>query len=143
MTTPPKMAQLQFIVVTSTLLAKGKNEKLKAMRRKSIAMVSTVLDHRPILHLAGGSGSPRQRLRRTQAMEIMYDDRSEAVPSDIMAWNATVDPMFIRDSRQTMKKLTQRELRGTTKRLSIYTVIMVSGAMIYRASCPHSDATGE
>lgn len=142
MTTPPKMAQLQFIVVTSTLLTRGKNEKLKAMRRKRIARVSTVLDHRPILHLAGGSGSPRQRLRRTQEMEIMYDDRSEAVPRDMMAWKATVDPMFIRDSRQTMKKLTQRELRGTTKRLSIYMVSMVSGAVIYRASCPHSDAMG-
>lgn len=105
-------------------------------------MVSTVLDQRPILHLAGGSGSPRQRLRRTQEMEIMYDDRSEAVPRDMMAWNATVDPMFIRDSRQTMKKLTQRELRGTTKRLSIYMIGMVNSVVIYRASYPHLDATG-
>lgn len=72
----------------------------------------------------------------------MYDDRSEAVPRDMMAWNATVDPMFIRDSRQTMKKLTQRELRGTTKRLSIYMIGMVNSVVIYRASYPHLDATG-
>lgn len=117
MTTTPNINGAQFIVVASTSRVSGKKEKIHAIIRKRTAIVSTVLDHLPRLQRAGGRGSPRQRLRRTQEIEMIYDDSRETVPSERMAWNATSEPMLMSDKMQTTMKLTQRAFRGTTNRL--------------------------
>lgn len=57
----------------------------------------------------------RQRRIRTQVIEIMYEESSAAVPSDMMALKATEDPMLINERRETMTMLTERALRGTVK----------------------------
>lgn len=112
------MAELQFIFPVCTSRVSGKKLKLNATTRNKIANVSTVLEYLPMLQRAGGRGSPRQRFRRTQEMEIMYEESSEAVPRERMALNATEDAMLMSERRQTIMKLMQSEFRGTMKRLS-------------------------
>lgn len=48
-------------------------------------------------------------------MQMMYEDKSAAVPSDAIALNATVLPILIRDSRHVIVKDAITALTGISR----------------------------
>lgn len=107
------MAILQFIDFASTSLVKGKKLNVKTIARNKIETVSTNGVYFPILQRVAGSGCFFHRLSLTQEIDMMYEESRAAVPRDMMALKAMLDPMLIRARRDTITKLIQRALRGT------------------------------
>lgn len=110
------MTTVQFIDSTVGLVVRGKKQNTKMISRLSSAPVSTVDDHWPRLQRAGGSVSPRHRFQRTHPVEAMYELSNDAVPSDMIALNATEEPRLISDKRLTMTRLVQSAFNGTKNR---------------------------
>ena len=77
-----------------------------------MAKVLTYGLHLPMDQRSGGRGSPRHCFHRTHEVEIMYEVKREATPSEMIALKATSEPMLTRERRMTMAKLIRTEFSG-------------------------------
>lgn len=77
------------------------------------ARVLTASPLRPKLQRHEGSSWPRARLRATQPIDMVYVAMRATVDSEIMALNATVEPMLIKDKTVEKRQVNISELTGT------------------------------
>ena len=68
---PPNMTTFQFIVLSVTGIATGKNTKTQTTSRNNTAPMLTKIPNGPSVQRRGGSGSPRMRRKIRQVKEIM------------------------------------------------------------------------
>lgn len=105
----------------------GKKLNTKMTIKTRIEIESMTGVNFPMLQRAGGRGWSLHRRRRTQLIEMMYDDRRAAVPRDIMALKATDEPMLISERRDTMIRLRNKALSGTVKSPSYISFVSLPG----------------
>lgn len=109
---PPNMTTFQFIVLSVTGIATGKNTKTQTTSKNTRAPRLMKMPKRPRDQRLGGSGGPRRRLRIKVMKDIMYVPSRAETAREPIALNATVEPMLISDSRVVMMKVSRTALRG-------------------------------
>lgn len=94
---PPYITIHQFMPSASTVELSGKKANTKTGRRKHSAAMFIAIPKRPRLHLCGGSGSPRIRLRTRQLMVMMYEDIIAPIVRVTIARSAVEEPILMSD----------------------------------------------
>ena len=99
-------------MAASTGIATGKNEKTNSGSKNSMAPALIAMPYRPSVHRRAGSGCPRILLRRTHPIVIMYEERSDEMVKEMMAFSAAVEPMLMRESNVVTTKETMTAFKG-------------------------------
>ena len=68
--------------------------------------------YRPRDQRRGGRGAPKSRRQTKQPMVRKYEERIEVPPSEVIAFNASVEPRLISDRRLVTTKDTMTARRG-------------------------------
>lgn len=110
--TPPNIVDAQFILEAVTGLAKGQNEKNHKGVVKHKAPTLTASPNRPSDHRLGGKGAPYNLLHTRQPIVTKYDVRTETPPSELMAFNAVVDPRLMQASKDVTASDTNTDRTG-------------------------------
>jgi hypothetical protein len=86
-----------------TGVAGGKKEKTVTMMLYATAYTLTGIPHLPIFHGPNSMGSPDSLFRIIRLIVIIYVEKKPAATRDMMALNATVEPMLINPSKQLIR----------------------------------------
>jgi hypothetical protein len=89
---------LQFISSSGGLGSGGKKQKMYTKMRNRTENRLIANPKRPRFHLRARRGSLRQRLKQTQEMDTIYDDKRALTPSDVMLLYATTEPILMSES---------------------------------------------
>ena len=112
----PNKRHPQFMPAASTGVVAGNMVKTNIGTNQQSAKMLIGKPHFPREYLLTGKGSPLMRLRATQPMLMVYEDRMAAKSMARMAFRAATEPMLIIDKPMQTKSETMIALRGMLQR---------------------------
>lgn len=130
---PPHIRQDQFIVISVTGVAGGKNENTTEMSKKHAATRFIGSPTQPSDHGPKSIVSLFTRLSIISTIAVRYEVKKPAMVSEMMALKATVEPILMRPmiAETTAQKVMDR--RGSAVRLSTWERKPENGSPLSRA----------
>lgn len=130
---PPYITIHQFMPSASTVEVSGKKANTNTGRRKHSAAIFIAIPKRPRLHLCGGRGSPRMRLRTRQLMVMIYEDIMAPIVRVTIASSAVEEPLLMSDKSTVTTSDTITAFNGMFQPGFTYTVSISELQRLWRS----------